>query len=366
MLFRSLTALAAALTLVASAGCRDSRRDPVEPDPPAPPPLGLVLVVGDGIGEGALDAARRVSGPLAMERLPVRGAVETSSASHRITDSGAAATALATGASTYNGAVGVGPDSLPVETLLEAAEERGMATGLVSTSSVTHATPAAFAAHVASRSWQEVIAAQMAEAGMEVLLGGGASFFRAEDREDGVDRLAPFRARGCATLAAAAALPEVEAAPPACLVGLFAEEALAEVGVRSPSLLEMVEAGVEILLEDPDGFVLMVEGSQIDWAAHANDGPRTAAETAELDAVVQSLLTRLDGRENTVLVVTADHETGGLALAEEAGEPTYTWRTTRHTADPVPLFASGPGTSPLADTLPIAEVGQLLLGLVRE
>jgi alkaline phosphatase len=206
----------------------------------------------------------------------------------------------------------------------------------------------------------------MAEAGMEVLLGGGASFFRAEDREDGVDRMAPFRARGCAIVAATDELPAVDGTPPACLVGLFAEEALPEVGARSPSLLDMVEAGLGVLRDDPDGFFLMVEGSQIDWAAHAQDGPRTAAETVDLDGVVRFLLTRLDGRENTVLVVTADHETGGLGLGTGEGEAAFTWRTTRHTADPVPLFASGPGTSPLADTRPIAEVGQLLLGLVRE
>jgi alkaline phosphatase len=338
----------------------------------APPSngLGIVLLIGDGMGTGSLAAARLRAGMLAMEWLPVRGELLTASTSDPITDSGAAATALATGVRTYNYAIGVGPDGTRLETVLEAAEQKGMSTGLVATSSITHATPAAFAAHVANRAEQYEIARQMAvSSGVDVLLGGGRQFFLPGSRPDGADLLAPLRARGCTYVEAEAALVASASSGTSCVVGLFAPDHMPKVTEdRAPALVEMATAALTILQRDPDGFFLMIEGSQIDFAGHANDGEYNVAETLDFDATVSAVLRVLKDRPNTLVVVTADHETGGLTAAPGAtsGSIVFRWTTTGHTDAPVPLFARGLKAQDLAGTHAIDRVGKLLLQLVRE
>ena len=147
-------------------------------------PLGMILLIGDGMGYCALDAARIRIGSLHMDQLPVSGSVLTNNVFNRITDSAAAGTAYAAGVSSYNGAISVGPDSLPVETILEIAEMRGMATGIVATSSVTHATPAAFISHVVDRDNEYEIARQTATSGVDILLGGGRRCFNNPARHE--------------------------------------------------------------------------------------------------------------------------------------------------------------------------------------
>lgn len=337
---------------------------------PASNGLGIVLLIGDGMGTGSLVAARLRAGMLATEGLPVRGELLTASTSDPITDSGAAATALATGVRTYNYAIGVGPDGTRLETVLEAAEQKGMSTGLVATSSVTHATPAAFAAHVTNRNEQYEIARQMAvSSGVDVLLGGGRQYFLPGSRPDGADLLAPLRARGCAYVEAEAALTASVSAGTSCVVGLFATDHMPKVTEgRTPALVQMATAALSILQRDPDGFFLMIEGSQIDFAGHANDGEYNLAETLDFDAAVAAVLRVLKDRPNTLVVVTADHETGGLTAEPGAtpGSIIFRWTTTGHTDAPVPLFARGKAAQELSGTHTIDHVGKLLLRLVRE
>ncbi len=337
-------------------GCSDATNPGEETEPP-----GIVLVIGDGMGDGALAVSRRAGGPLVMETLPVRRTVTTETVTGRITDSGAAATALATGVATYYRAIGVGPDSLPRLTVLEAAETAGMATGLVVTSPMTHATPAAFAAHVPDRSMVEEIAEQMEASGVDVLLGGGRLDFVPEGRGDGVDLLDRFRERACTVVEDRAALVAVDPSETPCLVGLFATGGLPPAGIRVPSLPLMAERALDVLLRDREGFFLMVEGSQIDWAGHAHDGEWSIRETLDLDRTVATLLDRLADRPNTLVLVTADHETGGLRPGLD-GEEAFVWDAPDHTADPVPLFGSASASDLPADTLTSAEVGTYLMG----
>lgn len=331
-------------------------------------PLGIVLLIGDGMGTGALDAARLSSGQLHLDHLPIRSSLQTASASNQITDSGAAATALATGVRTYNGAIGVGLDSTPVENIIEAAYKQGMATGVVTTSSVTHATPAAFVAHSFHRSATYDIARQFAEANVDVILGGGRSFFAPGGRPDGTDLVSQIRERGCAYITDGADLTRTMASTEPCLVGLFADVHLPPATEpRIPSLVEMTSTALSVLTRDEDGFLLVIEGAQIDWAAHANDDRWTIAEAVDFDAAVGEVVRRLEGRPNTLIVVTADHETGGLVAEVDSAsdEVVLNWSTTGHTDAKVPLYARGTSAAELESATVNSGVGQRLLLLLR-
>ena len=199
----------------------------------------VILFIGDGVGTSYWTAARFASENLSIQQFKTMGLVDTRSASAAITESAAGATAYATGVRTFNGAIGVGPDSQPRETLIEAAKRMGWATGIAVTSSVTDATPAAFMAHVPSRTQEFEIARQMAVLAPDVILGGGSRWFAPTvrpDREDLLSRLgtthkvvtepAPF-----ATLDTTVTK----------LVGLFATHDMAPAGARTPTLPAMTK-----------------------------------------------------------------------------------------------------------------------------
>lgn len=369
---RSMVPVIAALVALSSAACATSaaEREPAT-GPVGAAPRSIVLFIGDGTSLSYWTAARFEAEPLAVERMAEIGLVDTrphEPASGRVTDSAAGATAYATGVRTYNGAIAVGPDSQAVETVLERAEALGMATGLVATSTVTHATPAAFASHVPDRDMHPEIARQMAEAGLEVLLGGGRGYFDGSLRPDSADLLSGMLDRY--TFVEDAAALRTHADDASALLGLFAQDATARAADRSPDLAEMTRAALDVLEEDPDGFFLMVEGSQIDWRGHDNAAlEEIVAEVLDLDRAVEVALDFRDRYPETLVIVTADHETGGLALHPAAGGD-YTgplaahYTTTGHTAQMVPLFADGPGAGLFGRILDIDEVGRRIRDVV--
>jgi alkaline phosphatase len=277
-------------------------------------PRNVILFIGDGVGISYWTAARFASDELAIEDFKVLGLVDTRSSDSDVTDSAAGATAYSAGIRTYNGAIGVGPDSLPVKTVLELAKEKGMATGLVATSSITHATPASFAAHQPAREMEFEIAADLVEAGVDVLLGGGVRWFHEEVRPDGADLLSPLIEN--ATFVTSA--KDLENAPLGRadrLVGLFADNQMPSARDRSPTLPQMTRAAIEVLRDDPDGFFLMVEGSQPDWRGHGNETlERVTAEMLDFDAAVGVATEFQSQVPETLIIVLADHETGGLGL----------------------------------------------------
>jgi alkaline phosphatase len=328
-------------------------------------PTRVILFIGDGVGAAYWTAALLATDALAVQQLPVVGLVDTRSTSY-ITDSAAGATAYATGVRTYNGAIGVGPDSLPRKTVLEIARERGLATGLVATSSITHATPAAFAAHVASRAEEFEIASQMARQDITVLLGGGRRFFDRAQRPDGQDLLGQMLRSYTYVSSPDSLLPAAQRGP-ARLLGLFAEQGMPKAMGRSPSLAQMTRAALAVLTRDPDGFFLMVEGSQPDWRGHENAPLREVVdEMLDFDRAIAEAIEYQRGRPETLIVVVADHETGGLAIqADSAGMITARYTTTSHTGEMVPLFAGGPGAQRFAGILTSSRVGELLIDAVR-
>lgn len=243
------------------------------------------------------------------------------------------ATAYACGIKTYNGAIAVDRDGAPCRTVLEAARDAGFATGLVATSRITHATPAGFASHVPSRASEGQIAVQMTEAGIDVMIGGGARFFlpaaAGGRREDGRTLTDELAARGVAVATDRAGFDALRAAP---AVALLASDHLAYDIDRAdppagngapdqPTLAEMAVKALDLLAATPAaqarGFFLMVEGSRIDHAAHGNDAAAHVRDILAYDAAIAAVLdwARRDGQ--TLVVSTADHETGGLTLGRD-------------------------------------------------
>lgn len=301
------------------------------PPPPAERPRNVILFIADGFGPASATLGRGLKGaPLSFDPYLV-GSVETSATDSRVTDSAASATAYSCGIKSYNGAIGVKPGGAPCETVLEAAEGRGMATGLVATSRITHATPASFASHVPQRSQEPEIAAQMAASGVDLLLGGGRPLFA--DRGDGRDLMAELADAGYAVAMDRAGFDAFDGLPAVALMAdSHLDYEIDRDAAEQPSLAEMTQRAIELLAASSDGqangFFLMVEGSRIDHAAHGNDLVGHAYDILAFDAAVQEGLdfARRDG--NTLIVSTADHETGGMTLGRD-GE--YIW-------DPAPIL----------------------------
>ena len=267
------------------------------------------------------------------------------------------------------------PDGKAVATILEQAKQRGWATGLVTTTMIAHATPAAFAAHVTERSNMTEIASQMLALQVDVLLGGGEhDWLPSGDtgchagfgtRDDGRNLVEEAQLAGYTYVCKAADLRAVDTASTTRLLGLFAGEGFER--PFSPTLAEMTQVAIEILSQDEDGFFLMVEGGQIDWAGHDNDPEGVFESMAGFDAAVKVGQAYIQTETNILMIATADHETGGMSVYFEStgsfredgpfempdGTLFYvTWETTNHTGVDVPLSASGPWAYLLAGHYP--------------
>ena len=359
------------LLTLATTGCAAPPRPaplPVPADGQVPAgPFSVILFIGDGTGVSYWSAAKLSASGLGIEALPVVGLVDVEASNSRVTDSAAGATAYAAGVRTFNGAIGVGPDSTPVRTVLEVAESRRMATGLVATSTLTHATPASFAAHVPSRNYHMEIAEGIASHDIEVLLGGGRRYFDRAQRPDSVDLLRRIT-RGATYVTTAEAFRALDTRTVTKLVGLFADDSPPAAGAREPSLAELTRGALDVLSAEERGFFLMVEGSQIDWRGHENAPiQQVISEVLDFDlAIRQALQYQRERRSNTLILVVADHSTGGLALhPDEAGVFRAHYTTESHTAEMVPLFAGGPGSEAFGGIKDNDLVGRLLLELVR-
>lgn len=305
----------------------------------------IIFLVGDGTGLAQITSGQYAlvgsDGLLHLQTMPVTGFVKTHSSDNLITDSASGATAYSCGLKTYNGAIGVNPDEVPCKTILELAEEQGLSTGLVSTSSITHATPASFAAHQPQRSMQMQIAEDFLDSGTEVFLGGGVEWFSGEMRSDSLDLLSKFEASGYELLFNESDLANSNSDR---VLGLFADDGM-ERKEGEPTSAMMTQKALNILSQDEDGFFLMVEGSQIDWAGHGNDTEYLLREVEDFDNAVKAALDFAQQDGETLVVLTADHETGGMTMQRQLAEGDSLeiyWTTGYHTGVPVPLMAYGP------------------------
>ncbi|UJL45840.1 alkaline phosphatase [Virgibacillus sp. NKC19-16] len=283
----------------------------------------IIYMIPDGFNADYATNYRMYKGEEAVWDEHMKGMFTTYSADSSITDSAAAGTAMATGNKTNNGVIGLDPEGNELETILEASQDEGMASGLVATSTITHATPASFASHVEDRNNETAIAPQLLANEVDVLLGGGKNNFLPESEggnqesdnliEQAEDQNYEFVETRDALLDS-----EIDIEDGEKLLGLFAGDALApemhRAETEEPSLAEMTESAIGSLEEDEDGFFLMVEGSQIDWAGHANDAAWAMQDTAAFEAAVEEAIAFAEEDGETLVVVGGDHETGGMTV----------------------------------------------------
>jgi alkaline phosphatase len=312
-------------------------------------PKNIILLIGDGMGLTQVTAGMYANGNRTpLERMPVTGLIKTHSSDKLITDSAAGATAFSCGCKTYNGAIGVSNDKRPCNTILEQAKVRGLACGLVATSSVTHATPASFIAHVAQRAEMEEIATWFVQNPIDLFLGGGQKYFtqRTEDKRNLRDELTQ---KGVKVFDfSEKKIEEIPFDPKYPLAWFSALEEPESVLKGRDYLRLATQKSTEFLSKRSEkGFFLMVEGSQIDWACHANDAERAVAETLDFNAAVAEALDFAQRDGQTLVLVTADHETGGMAIQNGSTQDSLDihFNSGGHTAVMVPVFAYGPGSS---------------------
>lgn len=314
-------------------------------------PVNVILLIGDGMGTSQMSTAIYYSNEAAsFLEFPVTGFSNTSSATDKITDSAAGGTALSTGVRTYNGAIGVGTDTLPLQNIVEFVSLHGLSTGVVSTSSITHATPASFYAHEKFRKLEEAIAIDLVHSPIDFFAGGGIKFFgKRKDNVNYFDSLAHFSFQVDTT-----ALP-TEFKPDAnkkygFLLGH--NELSPKVEERNNFLARATQMAIQHLSLNKKGFFLMVEGSQIDWAGHNNDTQYMISEVLDFEKAVKVALDFAKKNKNTLVIVTADHETGGFTLGAGAvtkgKESSYnnivpSFATDGHSATLVPVLAYGLG-----------------------
>jgi alkaline phosphatase len=345
-LIMNRSALLLLLWVIFLFGCSIQKDLPVEKD--LQKAKNVILLIGDGMGIAQMSTPFYFSDSMPhFSRFNHIGLHKNEPTSHKITDSAAGATAFSTGYKTYNGAIAVDSDTVPLKTILEMASEHGQKTGVISTSSITHATPASFFAHVKYRKMEEEIAEQLSKSSVDFIAGGGHKFFF--DREDGQNLWPVLESNGFIIDTSEflhprvldyelkyAFLPAYEAMP------MMTEG-------RGDFLPHATEQALEYLSQHKKGFFLIVEGSQIDWGGHANDSEYIIQETLDFDRAVGKALDFAEKDGNTLVVVTADHETGGYALSsvEVRRQRDYahiqpTFSTGGHTASLIPVLAFGP------------------------
>lgn len=304
----------------------------------------IILMIGDGMGPADVYAAMTVSKePLNIERCKTIGFQKTYSADNYITDSGAAGTALATGVKTKNGSIGVDTAGNRVVSILELAEKYGLSTGLVSTSAITHATPASFIAHQKERAGYEGIASDFLKTDIDIFIGGGKNHFA--KRKDGHNLLDSLKKRGYEI---DTTLNMVVTSTAQKIAGFTAPEHNPyRLKGRNDMLPLSTRKAIDLLDSKRKGFFLMVEGSQIDWAGHANAADTLVDETLDFDRAVGVALDFARRDRHTLVIVTADHETGGVTITmgnKEKHLVGLSFSTRDHTALMIPVYTYGPGS----------------------
>ncbi len=336
----------------------------------------VIYLIGDGMGLSQVTAAMLANGsPLSLQRAQYTGLQTTRSASSEVTDSAAGGTALATGEKTNNGVIGMDTLGRPLVSILKRSATSGRATGVVVTCSVTHATPASFVACNEARSNEEAIAEDYLTTRPDVFIGGGIRFF--EKRADGRNLSEEMRAQGYSMLYSLDELKALEKGPVGVLLAdngqLTKKEGRGDELPRSTAeALRLLSAG------SPEGFFLMVEGSFIDYGCHANDSAWSVQETLDFDRAVGLAMDFADTHPGTLVVVTADHETGGMtlpsnqerivngvALPGDGNHATVAFSTKGHTGSMVPVYAYGTGACRFTGMMDNTDVPKRIAELMK-
>ncbi len=309
----------------------------------------VIVLIVDGCSSEQYTLARWYKqAPLSFDSLLV-GALKTYISDSVVADSAPAATAFATGVRTSDKFISVGPKEStippvarppqelqyrPLATVLEGARLLGKSTGIVATAKVSHATPAAYMAHAPSRTMENDIMEQAVYQNIDVVFGGGRSQLIAKEakgqRKDREDLLAVLQGKGYRIIGTR---DELSAADSGKVFGMFAEGHMAaeidrqRLAPAAPTLAEMTATAIEILAKDPDGFFLMVEASQVDWACHANDPAHLISDLLMFDEAVKTAVEFAQRNGSTLVLAFSDHNTGGFSVGNMATSGTYSQMT---------------------------------------
>ncbi|NWF88433.1 MAG: alkaline phosphatase [Ignavibacteriaceae bacterium] len=329
-------------------------------------PKNIIILIGDGMGISYVSTSILQSPDSPFRRFTTTGFSVTCSADNLITDSAAGATALSTGYRTKNHYVGVDTIGNTITNIFEVAEKINLSTGLVVTSTVTHATPAAFVSHVISRNEETKIANQFLDIDLDVVIGGGAKYFFQYDSIKGCTHFDELKSKQYTIFQSADEL--TACIPDNKFYALLELESFKKANERNYSLAELTYKAIQFLSKNENGFVLMVEGSQIDWAGHNNNPEEALVEMNDFSQAISVSLDFAENNEETLVLVTADHETGGLALTEgkiDGSELSLKFVTKHHTAEVVGVFAFGPGSEQFNGINDNYIIGRKLIQLIN-
>ncbi|MFV0289384.1 MAG: alkaline phosphatase [Mangrovibacterium sp.] len=322
-------------------------------------PKNIIFLIGDGMGISQVSSGLTANkGALFLQNFKHIGFSQTQSANDYVTDSAAGGTALACGERTNNGAIGVDTTNKAIASVLEIADKNGKATALVATACITHATPASFIAHQPKRSMYEQIAADFLKTDIDVFIGGGFDHFT--KRKDGKDLTVELKNKGYAVCKSMEEVNQIENGKLAALLAPIHLDPMPERGNMLP---EATQKAIELISQNKKGFFIMIEGSQIDWGGHANNTNYIAQEMLDFDQAVGKALEFAAKDGQTLVIVTADHETGGMALIGgnmQTGMVESEYITNDHTAVMVPVFSFGPGADKFTGIMKNSDIGKIL------
>lgn len=333
-------------------------------------PKNIIILIGDGMGINSVGASLLQNSDSPFKKFKSIGLSITCSADKLITDSAAGATAIATGYLTKNKYISVDTLGNNLYTIFEHAEILGLSTGLVVTGTVSHATPAAFVGHTNDRYDQLSIALQMTEQDFEIVIGGGLKFFLPKnllgDRDDNLTLTDKLIGKGYSV---AKNFDEFNSIPDSIkkIYALFEMDGLPESSKRNYTLGDLTKKAINRLKNDPDGFILMIEGSQIDWAAHDHKSTELINEMQDFSLAINAALNFAKADGNTLVVVTSDHETGGMSIingSKDAVNLELAYTTGGHTPSPIGIFAFGPGEELFKGIMNINHIGKKLFFLL--
>ena len=307
----------------------------------------VIFIIGDGMG---LNQMCKLDSPNHFERANYIGLSKTYSASHKVTDSAAGGTALACGVKTQNGMLGMNVDSIPVNSILSVLKEKGFSTGIVASCRINHATPASYYAHQPNRNMDAEILADLYANGPDVFVAGGNKLLSVESLEKAgykyVDNIGD--------------LQKQENGKVACVL---AKEDMPNALERGNEITLGTAEAIRLLEKNEKGFFIMIEGSQIDWAGHNNQADYMLAEMQDINKVIGLCMDYADANPGTLVIVTADHETGGTTIVGEEKE--YKYSTGNHTGAMVPVYSYGTGAENFSGIFENATFKDKILNLMQ-
>ena len=314
----------------------------------------IILAVGDGTGLNQVMLSRLAIGgmdhKLSIDQLPYHGISLTHSYNNIYTDSAAAATTWATGHKTKNRYLSIDVNKEKLQTITEMLSKKSYIFGLVATSSITHATPAAFYAHIDSRYKYSEIAEQLIDSPINIAMGGGLEFFDIEKIEDSHHILTNKKSFN------------LNFNDSKKVIGLFDNDGIYR-DPEKPTQREMTDFTLKYLNKNQcNGFFLMTEGSQIDWAAHDNNANEMITEFRDFDLTIKDLINFVTQNKETLLIITADHETGGLQILKQDDDSVIVqWGTGSHTSTPVGVYTYGPAAELFNGIMDNTDIHQKML-----